>query len=414
MAKNCLVEQPVPLTAVNIYIVTLPKNTLGRSRSTPVHAVHKYLCTTLTCAFFLMYIFVHSTWNGQISCIYVFTKQRHQLRFFDRRLGPKGPLLIYPSRVFYLHDSSTRTRSCCTLFLDPWSTLYKLKIFTHVHLVASFILVIPCLNLVVSCPYVSYYLYLHTFMLFRSTCLWHFSVDNPPRVATDALNIHLVSTVYSLQSTVYSLQFTVYSLQSTIYSLFSLYTLYIIQSTVYSLQSTVYSLQSTVYSLQSTVYSLQSTVYSLQSTVYSLQSTVYSLQSTVYSLQSTVYSLQSTVYSLQSTVYSLQSTVYSLQSTVYSLQSTVYSLQSTVYNLQPTVYSLQSTVYSIQYTVHSLQSTVYSLQSTVPHFEGELIKSFPLFEGQSLKSVLGMSRNITLWLCFSVAYAAIDFDLGVT
>ena len=26
------------------------------------------------------------------------------------------------------------------------------------------------LNLVVSCPYVSYYLYLHTFMLFRSTC----------------------------------------------------------------------------------------------------------------------------------------------------------------------------------------------------------------------------------------------------
>ena len=60
---------------------------------------------------------------------------------------------------------------------------------------ASFILVIPSLNLVVSCPYVSYYLYLHTFMLFRSTCSWHFSVDNPPRVATDALNIHLVSCI---------------------------------------------------------------------------------------------------------------------------------------------------------------------------------------------------------------------------
>ena len=71
--------------------------------------------------------------------------------------------------------------------------------FSHDHLrfaftcTSSISIVIPSLNLVVSCPYVLYYLYLHTFMLFRSTCSWHFSVDNPPRVATDALNIHLVS-----------------------------------------------------------------------------------------------------------------------------------------------------------------------------------------------------------------------------
>ena len=32
-------------------------------------------------------------------------------------------------------------------------------------------------------------------MLFRSTCLWLFSVDNPLRVATEALNIHLVSCI---------------------------------------------------------------------------------------------------------------------------------------------------------------------------------------------------------------------------
>ena len=32
-------------------------------------------------------------------------------------------------------------------------------------------------------------------MLFRSTCSWLFSVDNPLRVATEALNIHIVSCI---------------------------------------------------------------------------------------------------------------------------------------------------------------------------------------------------------------------------
>ena len=35
-------------------------------------------------------------------------------------------------------------------------------------------------------------------MLFRSTCSWLFSVDNPLRVATEALNIHLVSCILYL------------------------------------------------------------------------------------------------------------------------------------------------------------------------------------------------------------------------
>ena len=75
--------------------------------------------------------------------------------------------------------------------------LIFLYIFTHDPLW----LVIPSLNLIVSCLHVSYYLYLHTFMLFRSTCLWLFSVDNPLRVATEALNIHLVSCILSFIET---------------------------------------------------------------------------------------------------------------------------------------------------------------------------------------------------------------------
>ena len=36
-------------------------------------------------------------------------------------------------------------------------------------------------------------------MLFRSTCSWPFSVENPLRVATEALNIHLVSCILYLE-----------------------------------------------------------------------------------------------------------------------------------------------------------------------------------------------------------------------
>ena len=35
-------------------------------------------------------------------------------------------------------------------------------------------------------------------MLFRSTCSWPFSEENPLRVASEALNIHLVSCILYL------------------------------------------------------------------------------------------------------------------------------------------------------------------------------------------------------------------------
>ena len=135
--------------------------------------------------------------TGNLLCLTVTTKHA-TTGFFDRRLGTQRSPFKLPMSGILTPGHVDKNKIALQLFLDPWSTLFKFKIFTHDHQVASFILVIPSLNLVVSCPHVSYYLYLHTFMLFRSTCLWHFSVDNPPRVATDALNIHLVCCIYSI------------------------------------------------------------------------------------------------------------------------------------------------------------------------------------------------------------------------
>ena len=93
----------------------------------------------------------------------------------------------------FLKIDSSQEQERVVPLSDPGSTLLNISciIFTHNHLW----LVIPSLNLVASCLHVSYYLYMHTFMFFRSTCLWLFSVDNPLRVATEALNIHLVSCI---------------------------------------------------------------------------------------------------------------------------------------------------------------------------------------------------------------------------
>ena len=41
-------------------------------------------------------------------------------------------------------------------------------------------------------------------MLFRSTCSWPFSVENPLRVATEALNIHLISCILYLVSVLHN------------------------------------------------------------------------------------------------------------------------------------------------------------------------------------------------------------------
>ena len=83
--------------------------------------------------------------------------------------GPKGPLLLTLWVFFILRPVMTRTRSLPFFLWDPWSPVQTVYIYPRPP-VASFILVIPSLNLVVSYPYVLYYLYLHTFMLFRSIC----------------------------------------------------------------------------------------------------------------------------------------------------------------------------------------------------------------------------------------------------
>ncbi len=62
------------------------------------------------------------------------------------------------------------------------------------------IVILKSLNLVVSCIPVLYYVYCICFMLFRSTCSWPFSEENPLRVASEALNIHLVSCILYLVS----------------------------------------------------------------------------------------------------------------------------------------------------------------------------------------------------------------------
>ena len=133
-----------------------------------------------------------------VSCIYVHIPHSTHCVLSCSTIGdPKVPFFKTPSQGFlYIDDSSClQNKIAYTIIFGPMVLIVQIVNIYPLPPVASFILVILSLNLVVSCPYVSYYLYLHIFMLFRSTCLWLFSVDNPPRVATEALNIHLVSCI---------------------------------------------------------------------------------------------------------------------------------------------------------------------------------------------------------------------------
>ena len=155
-----------------------------------------------------MYIFVH--FSGPPLCKYVkylrrpptcckyvlYLPHRNAILPCTVTGDPMVPHFKNPmSGFFYLHNDLVQEQDRFVHIFRTHGPPCKYFIFTHDHLWLVFILVILSLNLVVSCPYVSYYLYLHIFMLFRSTCLWLFSVDNPPRVATEALNIHLVSCI---------------------------------------------------------------------------------------------------------------------------------------------------------------------------------------------------------------------------
>ena len=158
----------------------------GRTQLTPVSFYYVQMYIKLTCAVIVMYKFVHIP--GSPLCKYVNIYPRppvccKYVLYLPATL--RVPVLLddwgtqrspfkKPQPVFFFKssdDSNQQPNKIALQFLfrthGPHCT--NVNIYPQPP-VASFILVIPSLNLVVSCPYVSYYLYLHTFMLFRSTC----------------------------------------------------------------------------------------------------------------------------------------------------------------------------------------------------------------------------------------------------
>ena len=112
---------------------------------------------------------------------------------FDQQGDPNGPLFYSALRGILTHRHGLKNKSASPFIFGPrvHSIVY---IFQKIHLWLV-IVILKSLNLVVSCIPVLYYVYCICFMLFRSTCSWPFSEENPLRVASEALNIHLVSCI---------------------------------------------------------------------------------------------------------------------------------------------------------------------------------------------------------------------------
>ena len=112
-----------------------------------------------------------------------------------RKGDPNGPLIfIQPCGAFYYSRPGSRTRADQRfLSLDPGSTCKFVNIYPRPP-VASYsnpkdsISSSPAFLYCIMCTCIC-------FMLFRSTCSWPFSEENPLRVASEALNIHLVSCI---------------------------------------------------------------------------------------------------------------------------------------------------------------------------------------------------------------------------
>ena len=141
-----------------------------------------FSCACSICTFCTQYLVPATLY------IFVHTQARLQLHSTASIGDPKVPFYAALAGHF-MSRHRAKNKSAWTFLLGPMVHYVNCKYLPTTILW----LVIPNLNLVVSCPHVSYNLYLHTFMLFRSTCLRLFSVDNSLRVATEALNIHLVS-----------------------------------------------------------------------------------------------------------------------------------------------------------------------------------------------------------------------------
>ena len=131
----------------------------------------------------LLYVhIVHSTWRPNGCSPSSSQKETRTVPFF-----------IQPCGAFYL-ATGTRTRAHRRfLSLDPGSTCKFVNIYPRPP-VASYsnpkdsISSSPAFLYCIMCTCIC-------FMLFRSTCSWPFSEENPLRVASEALNIHLVSCI---------------------------------------------------------------------------------------------------------------------------------------------------------------------------------------------------------------------------
>ena len=114
---------------------------------------------------------------------------RHVLGF---EWGPKGPPFYIAQPGHFILRLRARTRARDPV-LGPRVHIVKIVVYIYpqppvasnpkVSISSS-----PAFTYRITCTCIF-------LMLFRSTCSWLFSVDNPLRVATEALNIHLVSCI---------------------------------------------------------------------------------------------------------------------------------------------------------------------------------------------------------------------------
>ena len=131
---------PVHRTYNDLKIITL-KTVWGRTRPIPVRVVHMYLCTNLTCAFFLYVQMYILPGTGIFRCIYVYIQARHICVQVSSIRDPKVPFLQTLLGFLSLDDTG-KNKIAFLLLWDPWSPVHIVNYFTHNHLWLVFILVI--------------------------------------------------------------------------------------------------------------------------------------------------------------------------------------------------------------------------------------------------------------------------------
>ena len=149
----------------------LPKNLLGEVTAHPSSfVVHIFMYISILCLFQYVQMYIVPGTGCILYILYIFTSC-HDCDTCSL-LGTQRSPFYEPCRVFFISTTCEQEQDQVILHLGPMVPCKYCKYLptTNLWIVFVFILVILSLNLVVSCPYVSYYLYLHIFMLFRSIC----------------------------------------------------------------------------------------------------------------------------------------------------------------------------------------------------------------------------------------------------